>query len=140
MRPVIACLILLAVGSEPLSAASEPAGPPPLAEQLRQGIPAAVLGLIYKDAATGVILYVETDGRHVAAISPGGKLLWRKDPFIDAGMQPYRVARPTISYIGPSRWTPPGGSPAPSAAISYSSSQGGVINIADGHFTFLGQD
>jgi hypothetical protein len=134
-------MIIVVAGSASTIAASEPAVAPPLAEPLREGIPPAVEGLIYKDAATGVIIYVETDGRHVAAISPDGKLLWRKDPFIDAGMRSYRLARPTIARVGPApNWTPPGGALTPGAAISYDSSQFGVINIADGRFTFLGQN
>ena len=39
---------------------------------------------VCKDPTTGTLLYVESDGRHVAAISRDGKLLWNKDPFKDA--------------------------------------------------------
>jgi len=36
---------------------------------LREGYPASITGLTYQDPATKIIIYVETDGRHVAAIS-----------------------------------------------------------------------
>ena len=39
---------------------------------------------VYKDPISGTLLYIESDGRHVAAISAQGKLLWNKDPFKDA--------------------------------------------------------
>ena len=35
---------------------------------------------VYKDPTSGTLFYVETDGRHVVAISSEGKLLWSKDP------------------------------------------------------------
>jgi hypothetical protein len=73
------------------------------AAPVRDGYPPAISGLIYRDATANVIIYVETDGRHVVAISPDGKILWRKDPFVDAGLQPYRMPRPTIALVGPCR-------------------------------------
>jgi len=32
----------------------------------------------YKDAGSGIIVYVETDRRHVAAIDPDGMILWHR--------------------------------------------------------------
>jgi hypothetical protein len=37
----------------------------------------------YKDARTSISFYVESDGRHVAAIDPEGTLLWVRNPFED---------------------------------------------------------
>lgn len=112
------------------------------AAPLRGGYPPAITGLIYKDAATGTIVYVETDGRHVVAFTPDGKILWRKDPFVDAGMQPYREARPTIVSIGSStrdcRLRP--AQVGKVFCLSFSSSQSGVMDIATGQFTFEGQN
>ena len=34
----------------------------------------------YRDPDSGIIFYVETDGRHVSAINPDGKILWSRDP------------------------------------------------------------
>jgi len=56
----------------------------------------------YRDAETGIVLYVETDGRHIAAIGANGKLLWVRDPFVDRNMCPYRSAHPYIAWIGAS--------------------------------------
>jgi hypothetical protein len=139
MRPVVALMCVLVTAAPAISKAQRPSGSLP--EPRRQGIPPSLLGLIYKDGATGTIIYVETDARHVAAISPDGKLLWRKDPFVDANLQPYRVSRPTIVLLGPQpSGELPEGASAPVATIAYNSSQFGLINIKDGHFTFLGQN
>jgi hypothetical protein len=115
---------------------------PATAEPLRDGYPPAIRGLIYKDDATSVIVYVETDGRHVVAISPDGKILWRKDPFVDAGLEPYREPHPTIVFIGSS-----GRGCALRAesigkvfCLSFSSSQFGVVDIVTGKFTPEGQN
>jgi hypothetical protein len=140
MRPLIVCIAVAMSGLSPAIAASAPTVTPPLAAPLREGIPPSVLGLTYMDPATGVILYVETDGRHVAAISPEGKLLWLKNPFVDANLQPYRVPRPTIFTMGHSNWTPPGGTKDAFVGLGFNSSQFGVINLRTGEFTFEGQN
>jgi hypothetical protein len=121
--------ILVAV---PASAAD--AGPP-----LRDGYPTALEGLICKDAASGTIIYVETDGRHVAAISQAGKLLWRRDPFVDASMEPYRQAHPIISSIGPET-DRASKRPNGKLAVRFTSSQFGEMDIATGKFVFEGQN
>jgi hypothetical protein len=59
----------------------------------------------YRDPESGITFYVESDGRHLAAIDANGKLLWVRDPFFDSNMCPYRSAHPYIDWIGP-----PGGS------------------------------
>ena len=76
---------------------------------------------VYKDPNSGTLFYVETDGRHVAAISGKGKLLWSKDPFKDAHLPFYRTEKPQIVYIGPA---PKGVHPERSQT---SSSQSGSI-------------
>jgi len=111
---------------------------PAAAEPLRDGYPAALTGLIYKDPASKVIFYVETDGRHVVAISEDGKILWRKNPFVDAGLDPYRLARPTIECIG-SKCQGLSGNDK-SVVVWFTSSQFGVIDIATGKFTPMGQN
>lgn len=57
--------------------------------------------ITYRDPETSVLFYVESDGRHLAAINPDGKLLWVRSPFEDKGLCPYRTARPVIRSIGP---------------------------------------
>ena len=97
---------------------------------------------VYKDPTSGTLLYVETDGRHVAAISGDGKLLWSRDPFKDAHLQFYRTEKPQIVYIGPLSKAdrPPGGQPEEFVAIAFNSSQSGVLRIRTGDFRFRGQD
>jgi hypothetical protein len=101
--------------------------------------------LVYKSAKSGVLFYVESDGRHVSAIDPGGKILWCRNPFADAGLKPYRVAKPLIVEIGsPLDWMvkdmASGGKKGELILINFNSSQFGVLDAGSGDFTFLGQD
>jgi len=97
---------------------------------------------VYKDPISGTLLYIETDGRHVAAISVQGKLLWHRDPFKDAHLPFYRTEKPQIVYIGPASKDhhPAGEKPEKFAAISFNNSQFGLMRISDGEFLFSGQD
>jgi hypothetical protein len=92
---------------------------------------------VYRDPASGTLIYVETDGRHVAAISCAGKLLWNKDPFTDGHLMLYRTEKPQIVYIGPDS---AGGEASKFIAITFNSSQFGVMRISNGEFRFRGQD
>jgi hypothetical protein len=100
----------------------------------------SVHATVYKDPKTGTLLYVETDGRHVAAISPDGKLLWSRDPF--EGLPYYRTKDPQISGIGPpGKWpTDNGGKQGEFVAVYLTNSQFGLLRISDGEFEFEGQD
>lgn len=97
---------------------------------------------VYKDPSSGTLLYIESDGRHVAAISSDGKLLWNRDPFKDAHLPFYRTEKPQIVYIGSvsksDRAT--GGEPDKLVGIAFNNSQFGVMRISDGEFRFRGQD
>jgi|SRR5215467_2237159 len=97
---------------------------------------------VYKDPASGTLLYVETDGRHVAAISSNGKLLWNRDPFKEAHLPSYRTEKPQIVYIGPVSKSDrsAGGEPDKFVAIAFNNSQFGVMRISNGEFQFRGQD
>jgi hypothetical protein len=97
---------------------------------------------VYKAPASGTLLYVETDGRHVAAISGDGKLLWNRDPFKDAHLPFYRTEKPQIVYIGPVSKSdrPAGRERDKCVAIAFNNSQFGVMRISDGEFKFQGQD
>jgi hypothetical protein len=55
--------------------------------------------LSFKDPNTSTFFYVESDGRHLAAISSEGRLLWVRNPFEDRHLCPYRTPRPTIIGI-----------------------------------------
>jgi hypothetical protein len=97
---------------------------------------------VYKDLHSGTTLYVETDGRHVAAISGNGKLLWNRDPFQDAHLDYYRTEKPQIVYIGAVSKSSPyaKGQTDKFAAITFNNSQFGLLRISNGEFQFLGQD
>lgn len=97
---------------------------------------------VYKDPISGTLFYVETDGRHVAAISPDGRLLWNRDPSKDARLPFYRTKNPQIVYIGRPLKTqhPAEEEPDKFVAIGFNNSQFGVMRISDGEFHFLGQD
>jgi hypothetical protein len=44
--------------------------------------------LSFKDRSTSTVFYVESDGRHLAAIGSDGKLLWVRNPFEDGTFAP----------------------------------------------------
>jgi hypothetical protein len=52
--------------------------------------------LVYQDPATSVLLYGESDGHHLAAITHDGRLLWVTDAFVQGHLCPYRTKRPVI--------------------------------------------
>ncbi len=95
---------------------------------------------VYRDPHSGTILYVESDGQHVAAISGGGKLAWIKDPHKDVPL--YRTEKPQIIYIGPvPKWDPAlKGNRNKFVAITFNNSQFGWLKISNGEFEFIGQD
>jgi hypothetical protein len=56
----------------------------------------------YKDPRSSISFYVESDGRHLAAIDSDGKLLWVRNPFEETpAFCPYRTPRPVIVKIEP---------------------------------------
>jgi hypothetical protein len=97
---------------------------------------------VYKDTVTGALLYVESDGRHVAAISRDGKLLWSRDPFKDAHLEFYRTEKPQIVYIGKASKAGIAAAEKPEkfVGISFNNSQFGYMRISDGEFYYVGQD
>jgi hypothetical protein len=108
----------------------------------RAGYPEVQYGAqAYKDPQSGIILYVESDARHVSAISRTGKLLWTRDPFTDAHLELYRTKHPQIAHIGPKPkavWVK--GDPRDFVNLAFNSSQFGLLRITDGEFFFGGQN
>ena len=100
---------------------------------------------VLHDAKTKIIFYLESDGRHISSISPDGKLLWSRDPFVDSKLTPYRLKRPLICYfdfVDPNwwkihRWL---GKADDFIGINFNSSQFGVLKKETGDFTCFGQD
>jgi hypothetical protein len=97
---------------------------------------------VYIDPNSRTLFYVETDGRHVAAISGEGKLLWCKEPYRDAHVSFYRTEKPQIVYIGsaPKSVHPPERQSSMFVSIAFNSSQSGLLRISNGDFELLGQD
>ena len=91
--------------------------------------------LSYRDPASGVVVYVESDRHHVVAFSPDEKVLWQRTPAADGNLPHYSpttpMLNPAIYSIGPGNGTTVG--------ISFGK-QFGTLDIKTGDFTFLGQD
>jgi hypothetical protein len=104
----------------------------------------------YKDPDSEITFEVESDGRHIVAVDADGKTLWRRDPFADARLKPYRTATPKIVYISnlrkddaPHQWIRKAMEKEGVTnfiCINFNSSQSGCLDIRNGNFTFLGQD
>jgi hypothetical protein len=96
----------------------------------------------YRDPATGITFYVESDGLHVAAISKVGKIFWVRNPFQDAKLSDYRTHKPQIVSIGKGSWLVNGvrRRDVPAILIGFNSSQFGAMKMSDGEFQFCGQD
>ncbi len=142
MRKSVTALMLLSTGGfMTVHGDDTKREPPARAEARRASNPRT-----FKDDRTGVLFYVESDGQHVAAINGGGTILWHRDPFVDAGLKPYRrKERPVISYIGKAsdnnvEAMKAEGKKGPFIGLSYNSSQFGLLDVTTGEFTFLGQD
>jgi hypothetical protein len=86
----------------------------------------------YFDAASSLIFYVESNGRHVTAISTMGAVIWHKNPFDDAHLCPYRVSKPVIVSLEPNDEY--------SLIVTFNSSQFGSLSKSTGEFRFLGQN
>ena len=95
--------------------------------------------LSYKDKEAGITFYVESDGRHVVALNSSGKILWVHDPFVEAGLKPYRNDHPRIIFIGSSAGVK-GLKPGKFLGVSFDSTQFGVMDFQTGKFDFHGQD
>jgi len=98
----------------------------------------------YKDVESGLVFYVESDGRHVAAIDGEGKILWHRDPFADAKLSFYRTKTPRVVYLGKAQqWSVEamkGRGSGKYVGLAFNSSQFGVLDAKNGDFTFMGQD
>jgi hypothetical protein len=51
---------------------------------------------LLNDPRSGLVLYVESDGRHMAAISRDGKLVWHRDVFSDPRLPRYFPPPPPL--------------------------------------------
>jgi hypothetical protein len=105
--------------------------------------------LAYKDAGTGILIYVESDRRHVAAIDSTGKILWHRDIVTEEAEKTKnpRVVKtePLISglYV-PLAWhsraMAANSKLGPLVAIGFYNGSGGVIDQRTGEFADMGHD
>ena len=75
-------------------------------------------------------------------VADAGRPFRNKDPFVDAKLEPYRSAKPKIVGIGPPlKWMKKHMRPNRRyVAVSYDSTQFGIVDEYNGDLTFLGQD
>jgi len=93
--------------------------------------------IVYRIPESGNYMYVESDGRHVTCFEPGGKILWHRDPYNDAHMQPYRCTKPLIAHVGEYKDSD---HPTDTIGITFNSSQCGRLNEKTGNFVYCGQN
>jgi hypothetical protein len=121
--------------------------------------PSRAKPLTFADPRTQTTFYVESDGRHLAAIHADGTLLWVRNPFEDhpanalkgvLGLCPYRTPRPVIARIEATEITTDtltrilqsaGMNPTNKfITVTFDSSQFGLVDETTGDFFFLGQN
>jgi|GEM_PF-6634028 len=106
--------------------------------------------LTFKDPRTLITFYVETDGRHLAAIDAKGNLLWVRNPFEEEKAQcEYRTPHPVIvkieTFEKPERLKFNGDGPKfdlnhKFIMIHFDSSQFGMVDEETGQYIWLGQN
>jgi hypothetical protein len=102
--------------------------------------------LSFRDPRSGILLYVESDGRHLAALNPDGVLLWVRSPFEDSKLCPYRNARPIIVAIDPATTEAEQAMALElkrkvrGVEIRFDSSQSGIVDVGTGDFVYFGRN
>ncbi|HEY1381358.1 MAG TPA: hypothetical protein VGF55_31445 [Gemmataceae bacterium] len=103
----------------------------------------------YKDAESGIIVYVETDRRHVAAIDPAGRVLWQRDLIVDgpvtfgphapSGKKPSVISlrKPTERDVTSMKRS---GKSGDCVGVSFNNREWGLIDIRSGDYQSLGRD
>jgi hypothetical protein len=104
----------------------------------------------YKDPRSSISFYVESDGRHLAAIDSEGRLLWVRNPYEDKpAFCQYRTPRPVIDYVAATEISPQLAAALKSwgatlshtfLEIRFDSSQFGVLDETTGDFFPEGQN
>jgi hypothetical protein len=112
--------------------------------------PARAIPMVYKDPRTSIAMYVESDGRHIAATDVQGKLLWVRNPWEEArAFCPYRTPRPVVASLKIMELNDLGMSYLKSRganlehtfiALSFDSSQYGMLDESTGDFFPEGQN
>jgi hypothetical protein len=71
-------------------------------QQVEAGARTPKLPFTFK-AKTGILFYVESDGRHMSAIDENGKILWHKTPYEDKALFGKKIEGPVIYGLGEAR-------------------------------------
>jgi hypothetical protein len=106
--------------------------------------------LAFRDPRTSISFYVESDGRHLAAIDRDGKLLWVRNPYEDKpAFCPRFTPRPVIQRIEAPKFTDAGEKAIKAAGgnldheflyLAFDSMQDGVVDETTRDFIPLGQN
>lgn len=112
--------------------------------------PARAIPMSYKDPRTSIAIYVESDGRHLAAMDVHGKLLWVRNPWEEArAFCPYRTPRPVVASLKLMELTEVGWSNLKARGadlqhrflmLAFDSSQYGMLDETTGEFFPEGQN
>jgi hypothetical protein len=112
--------------------------------------PARAVPMSYKDPRTSIAIYVENDGRHLAAFDSQGKLLWVRNPWEEGdAFCPYRTPRPVVASLKMAVHTEPGWTSLKSRGanlahsflvVTFDSSQFGSLDESTGDFFPEGQN
>jgi hypothetical protein len=103
--------------------------------------------MAYREAGSGIVIYVESDRRHVAALDSTGKLLWHRDVVNEDAekIKNHKRIEPVISRVGiPLAWElklmASNGKPGPFAGISFYNGSTGVIDLRSGELAGMRSD
>jgi hypothetical protein len=68
--------------------------------------PDNAMPMAYKDPRSSIVIYVESDGRHVGATDMQGNLLWVRNPWEEGHtFCPYRTPRPVVNSLKMAEFT-----------------------------------
>jgi hypothetical protein len=101
--------------------------------------------LSFKDEASGVLLYVETDRKHVAAIDKDGKILWHKEITQVVTLKSRGDKEAAVIFVGkPTDWSlkvmKERGKAGTYIGVGFNTKEFGVIDQQTGEYTSMGND
>ena len=112
--------------------------------------PANAVPMAYKDPSSSIVIYVESDGRHIAATDADGKLLWVRNPWEEShAFCQYRTPRPVVDSLKKMELNDAARSNLKASganldhtfvSLSYDSSQFGMLDELTGEFYPGGQN
>jgi hypothetical protein len=95
------------------------------------------------DPDTHVRFYLETDDRHLAAITPAGKLLWNVDLTTESGLErtrPRPVVVENFAFSDPYNWYEKFGPAKAYLSIRFNTMTRAVVSKRDGRLTIIESD